>query len=65
MWQNVSRAGEIGAGFISVGISDVLEMWTGSSERNLSALFEHARANAPCVLFFDEVDALGGRSEKK
>lgn len=56
-----ATAGEIGAGFISVGISDVLEMWTGSSERNLSALFEHARANAPCVLFFDEVDALGGR----
>ena len=56
-----ATAGEIGAGFISVGISDVLEMWTGSSERNLSALFEHARNNSPCVLFFDEVDALGGR----
>ena len=56
-----ATAGEIGAGFISVGISDVLEMWTGSSERNLSALFESARANAPCVLFFDEVDALGGK----
>jgi ATP-dependent 26S proteasome regulatory subunit len=56
-----ATAGEIDAGFISVGISDVLEMWTGSSERNLSALFDHARASAPCVLFFDEVDALGGR----
>ena len=56
-----ATAGEIGAGFISVGISDVLEMWTGSSERNLSGLFEYARANTPCVLFFDEVDALGGR----
>ncbi|MFT5527344.1 MAG: transitional endoplasmic reticulum ATPase [Pirellulaceae bacterium] len=56
-----ATAGEIGAGFISVGISDVLDMWTGQSERNLSSLFEHARANKPCVLFFDEVDALGGR----
>ncbi len=56
-----ATAGEIGAGFISVGINDVLEMWIGSSERNLHQLFESARSNAPCVLFFDEVDALGGR----
>jgi transitional endoplasmic reticulum ATPase len=56
-----ATAGEIAAGFISIGISDVLDMWIGSSERNLHALFEQARANPPCVLFFDEVDALGGR----
>ena len=34
-------------------------MWIGNSERNLHALFEQARRNKPCVLFFDEVDALG------
>lgn len=56
-----ATAGELGAGFISVGISDVLEMWTGQSERNLAQIFEQARYNKPCVLFFDEVDALGGR----
>ena len=56
-----ATAGEMGAGFISVGISDVLDMWTGQSERNLTTLFEQARLNKPCVLFFDEVDALGGR----
>ncbi|MCC6125312.1 MAG: AAA family ATPase [Pirellulales bacterium] len=56
-----ATAGEIRAGFISVGINDVLEMWMGNSERNLHALFEQARDNKPCVLFFDEVDALGGR----
>lgn len=56
-----ATAGEIRAGFISIGISDVLEMWIGSSERNLHGLFEQARVNKPCVLFFDEVDALGGR----
>ena len=56
-----ATAGEIGAGFISVGISDVLDMWSGQSERNLHQLFEQARYNTPCVLFFDEVDALGGR----
>ncbi len=56
-----ATAGEIGAGFLSVGISDVLEMWTGQSERNLHGIFEQARMNTPCVLFFDEVDALGAR----
>ncbi len=54
-----ATAGEIDAAFISVGIHDVLEMWIGSSERNLHGVFEQARANRPCVLFFDEVDALG------
>ncbi|MEM7478392.1 MAG: AAA family ATPase [Planctomycetota bacterium] len=56
-----ATAGELGAGFISVGISDVLDMWIGQSERNLSRIFEQARYNKPCVLFFDEVDALGGK----
>ena len=56
-----ATAGEIDAGFVSVGISDVLDMWIGNSEKNLHELFEQARRNAPCVLFFDEVDALGGR----
>ena len=61
-----ATAGEIAAGFLSVGINDVLEMWIGNSERNLHALFERARENAPCVLFFDEVDALAAsRSDLK
>lgn len=54
-----ATAGEINASFISVGINDVLDMWIGASERNLHELFENARAHTPCVLFFDEVDALG------
>jgi tetratricopeptide (TPR) repeat protein len=54
-----ATAGEIKAGFIAVGINDVLDMWIGNSERNLHELFESARRNTPCVLFFDEVDALG------
>jgi SpoVK/Ycf46/Vps4 family AAA+-type ATPase len=54
-----ATAGEIKAGFIAVGINDVLDMWIGNSERNLHELFEQARNHAPCVLFFDEVDALG------
>lgn len=54
-----ATAGEINASFINVGISDVLDMWVGSSEKNLHELFQKARARKPCVLFFDEVDALG------
>jgi uncharacterized protein (TIGR02996 family) len=51
-------ANECSAEFISVGISDVLNMWLGESERALAFLFEKARSQAPCVLFFDELDAL-------
>jgi SpoVK/Ycf46/Vps4 family AAA+-type ATPase len=54
-----ATAGEVKAGFLAVGIDEVLDMWVGQSERNLHGLFEQARANRPCVLFFDEVDALG------
>jgi ATP-dependent 26S proteasome regulatory subunit len=54
-----ATAGEVGAGFICVGIADVLNMYIGESERNLRDLFEQARTNKPCVMFFDEVDALG------
>jgi transitional endoplasmic reticulum ATPase len=54
-----ATAGEVNSMFLSVGISDVLSMWLGSSEKNLNAVFQKARASKPCVLFFDEVDALG------
>ncbi len=54
-----ATAGEVDASFIAVGLHDVLDMWIGRSERNLNALFEQARAHKPCILFFDEVDALG------
>ena len=49
---------ECNATFTAVGISEVLNMWIGESERNLAAIFEKARADAPAVLFFDELDAL-------
>jgi SpoVK/Ycf46/Vps4 family AAA+-type ATPase len=52
-------AGELRSRFISVGLPDVLDMWVGESERKLHELFGTARRNAPCVLFLDEVDALG------
>lgn len=54
-------AGELGANFYPIGIADVLQRWLGESEQALNRIFETARRNAPCVLFFDEVDALGQR----
>lgn len=53
-----ATAGEIKASFFCIGLHDVLDMWIGSSEKNLHQLFQAARDNAPSVLFFDEVDAL-------
>jgi len=53
-----ATAGEIRAGFLSVGLHDILDMWIGQSEQKLHGVFEQARRNAPCVVFFDEVDAL-------
>lgn len=61
-----ATAGEIKATFISMGIADVLDMWIGKSERNMKRIFEVARKNKPCVLFIDEIDALGAnRSHMK
>ncbi|AWH86025.1 cell division protein [Flavobacterium album] len=61
-----ATAGEINANFISVGLNDILDMWIGNSEKNLHEVFETARRNKPCVLFFDEIDALGAsRSDMK
>ena len=56
-----ATAGEAKAAFLAVGIEDVLDMWLGNSERRLHKLFEAARQNTPCMLFFDEVDALGAK----
>ena len=52
-------AGELGASFIHVSLADILDMYIGQSERNVHELFETARSSAPCVLFLDELDAIG------
>lgn len=54
-----ATAGEIDAKFITLGLHDILDMWMGNSEKNLHEVFQAARKNTPCVLFIDEVDALG------
>ena len=61
-----ATAGEIKAGFIPIGLHQVLDMWIGASEKNLHSIFEIARKQKPTVLFFDEVDALAAsRSDMK
>ncbi len=53
-----ATAGEVKANFIALGLHQILDMWIGNSEKHMHQVFEIARQNAPCVLFFDEVDAL-------
>lgn len=58
-----ATAGECNAQFFNVAISDVLDMYIGESEQKLHALFEKARSSVPSVLFFDEIEALGGKRQ--
>jgi AAA+ superfamily predicted ATPase len=58
-------AGEMGARFLAVSLADVLDMYIGQSERNVRELFEVARRNSPCVIFLDEVDALGQKRSQQ
>lgn len=47
-----------GANFISVKGPELLNMYVGESESRVRQVFTRARASAPCVIFFDELDAL-------
>lgn len=58
-----ATAGECASAFINAKISDIVDMYVGQTEKNLHNIFETARKNAPCIIFFDEVEALGGRRE--
>jgi transitional endoplasmic reticulum ATPase len=51
-------ANECQANFISVKGPELLTMWFGESESNVRDIFAKARAAAPCVLFFDELDSI-------
>ena len=58
-----ASAGECAASFINVKISDIVDMYAGNTEKNLHAAFDTARKNKPCILFFDEVDGMGGKRD--
>jgi transitional endoplasmic reticulum ATPase len=51
-------ANECQANFISIKGPELLTMWVGESESNVRDIFAKARAAAPCVLFFDELDSI-------
>merc|ERR1711976_668372 len=51
-------ASSCGANFISIKGPELLTMWFGESEANVRELFDKARAAAPCILFFDELDSI-------
>ena len=56
-----AAAGECGASFLTLKISDILSKWVGESEKNIRAAFDAATKHAPTILFFDEIDAIGGK----
>ena len=51
-------ATESGANFISVKGPQLLSMWVGESERKIRELFRRAKQVSPCIIFFDEIDAI-------
>ncbi|MDS0257807.1 ATP-binding protein [Haloarcula sp. S1CR25-12] len=53
-------AGELGHSFIEVTPADLSSKWMGEPASNVADLFEIARANAPCILFIDEIDGVAG-----
>src|SRR5690554_829454 len=52
-------AGEAGVTFFSISGSEFVEMFVGVGAARVRDLFEQAKANAPCIVFIDELDALG------
>ncbi|MFP4285976.1 MAG: ATP-dependent zinc metalloprotease FtsH [Desulfovermiculus sp.] len=54
-------AGEAGVPFFSITGSDFMEMFVGVGAKRVRNLFQDARKNAPCIIFIDEIDAIGRR----
>ncbi len=54
-------AKESEANFINVKGPSLLSMWVGESEKGIRKVFERARQVAPCIIFFDEIDAIAGK----
>ncbi|MEM2099512.1 MAG: AAA family ATPase [Candidatus Bathyarchaeia archaeon] len=54
-----AAANECNAVFFNVSAADIMVKWVGDSEQRIKALFETAKRNQPCIVFIDEIDALG------
>eukprot|EP00957_Ditylum_brightwellii_P147623 11242261-Ditylum_brightwellii.AAC.2 len=58
-------ASSMGLHCVKVKASEVFNQWLGGSEANLRSIFSRARAASPCILFFDEIDALAMNRESQ
>ncbi|MCF8057362.1 MAG: ATP-dependent zinc metalloprotease FtsH [Desulfocapsa sp.] len=54
-------AGEASVPFYSIGGSDFVEMFVGVGASRVRELFTEAKKNSPCIIFIDEIDAIGGK----
>ena len=60
-----ATAGEAGVPFLSISGSEFLEMFVGVGPARVRDLFSQARKNAPCIIFIDEIDAVGRTRNKR
>lgn len=58
-------AGEAGVPFFSISGSDFVEMFVGVGASRVRDLFQDAKKNAPCIIFIDEIDAIGGKRDTR
>lgn len=57
-------AGEAGVNFISINGADFADKWVGEGVKKVKELFTQARAESPCIIFIDEIDAIGTRGQE-
>jgi SpoVK/Ycf46/Vps4 family AAA+-type ATPase len=53
-------SGELDINIVLARIDEIIDAYTGETEKNIKKLFDEAKANKPCILFLDEFDTLGG-----
>ena len=58
-------AGEAGVPFIYMSGSEFVELYVGLGAKKVREVFKRAKANAPCILFIDEIDSIGGKRGSK
>ena len=58
-------AGEAGVPFFSISGSDFVEMFVGVGASRVRDLFEEGKRHAPCIIFIDEIDSMGGKRHSK